>query len=453
MLGYATTAQLAALLKHPVLAGLAQLTVYRATADTDTDEAVRLLAKCRHLRNLRGLSLAFAGSDGACEALAAAPWEGLEWFRPNCHGIGPAGLAALAGAGWFRQLRELVLAEALPDETFAALGRLPAFARLHTLDLSSNDFPVAAWRAFARTRTFPALTRLRLGGGNMSDGRAGALAAADGFALRALDLREGGVGPGDGAALAAAPWAGTLTALDLALNDLGPTGTKAVAAGPFGALRHLNLARSSIGPTGLAALAANPALRGLRALNLSHVEAARRQPPHAGALRAVPRETGHARPAAPRPVRAAARRAGGPAPHRPAVRVAHPAGAERVPAHRRDRRGAGGGAGAGQPDPARPEQQPADDRPGAIGRPGGAPAARVVYTRRGPPAGAPRPPAPPPPRRAGVRRASVTSRKRQRRTSESIADAEQLGPPLQPEGLGQHSPGHRPGSVCSLDAA
>ena len=268
--GYSTTAQLAALLKQPVLAGLAQLTVYRDHSADDSDEAVRLLTKCRHLRNLRGLSLAFAGSDGACAALAAAPWDGLEWFSPNCHGIGPAGLAALAGAGWFRRLRELVLAEGLPDETFEELGRLPALPRLHTLDLSCNDFPVAAWRAFARTRAFPALTRFRLAGGNMSDGRAGELAAADGFALRALDLREGGIGPGAGAALAAAPWAGALTALDLAFNELGPTGTKAVVASKtFRALRHLNLSHATIGPTGLAALAANPALRGLRALDLS----------------------------------------------------------------------------------------------------------------------------------------------------------------------------------------
>ena len=266
---FVTVAQLAALLKQPVLAGLAQLTVQMANA-ADAGEAARLLAGCRHLRHLRGLALAVELSDAGCESLASAPWGGLEWFSPTCHAITPAGLAALAGAGWFRQLRELTFDDGLPDATFAALARLPLFPRLHTLDLSRNGFLLENWEVFARSRALPALKRLQLTGGDMSGGRAEALASAAGFTLRVLDVSASAFGAG--AALAAAPWAATLRVLNVSLNALGPNAVKAVAAcRAFGELRHLNMADNAVGPTGLTAIVANPALRGLRALDLSSV--------------------------------------------------------------------------------------------------------------------------------------------------------------------------------------
>jgi uncharacterized protein (TIGR02996 family) len=265
-----TVAQLAALLKQPVLAGLSHLTLYIADSGEGSDEAARLLARCRHLRNLRGLSLAFGISDEACETLASASWEELEWFSPDCHLIGSAGLRSLSAAGWFRRLRELILDDGLPDETFATLTQLPAFSRLHTLILSHNGFPLEAWQAFAQTRTFPALAELRLQNGDMSGGRAETLAAASGFTLRVLGLGGCGADPGTGAAIVASPWAGALRILDLSANALSPADVKAIAASKkFRNLEHLNLAHNAIGPTGLAALAANPVLRGLRALNLA----------------------------------------------------------------------------------------------------------------------------------------------------------------------------------------
>jgi uncharacterized protein (TIGR02996 family) len=269
VVGGLTVAQLATLLKQRVLAGLTELTVQLAVGPDEADEAARLLANCRHLRNLRGLALAFPVSDAGCEALAGAHWDELEWFSPDCNALSAAGLRALCGAAWFRRLRELTLEDGLSDPAFEALAQLPAMRRLHTLDLSRNSFSAESWRAFAASTSFPALAHLRLRGGNLCRGRGEALAGAGGFRLRVLDAAECGAGPGLGAAVAAAPWRDSLRVLDLGANWLSASDAKAVAGANFRSLRHLNLADGALGPTGLAALAANPAMSGLRALNLA----------------------------------------------------------------------------------------------------------------------------------------------------------------------------------------
>jgi uncharacterized protein (TIGR02996 family) len=266
-----TVAQLAALLKQSALAKLAQLTVILPVNGDEANDAARLLAGCRHLRNLRGLAPAFGFGDAGCDALAAAPWGRLEWLWPDCDEISPAGLRALAGSSWFRQLHEITLMEALPAETFEALAQLPPFPHLHTLDLSRNAFfTPAGWDAFARTRTFPALVRVRLDEADLGGERLTALATATGFSLSVLSARQCGTGPGTGAALAAAPWAGSLHVLGLGYNGLDPADVKALAeCKKFDALRHLDLSGNALGPVGLSALGTNPALRGLRALNLA----------------------------------------------------------------------------------------------------------------------------------------------------------------------------------------
>ena len=276
---YITLAQLRALLKYPVLAGLSHLTV-QLSATEDGDGAARLLAGCRHLRHLRGLSLAFGFGEAGCAALAAAPWGGLEWFSPTCHEITPAGVRALSGAEWFRNARELRLNHGLPDGSFDALARLPAFPRLHSLDLTQTAFSEPAWQTFARSRAFPALGRLQLSYSELSGGQFDALAACT-SGLRVLGLRSCGLPPGTGAALAAAPWAAALRSLDLSNNGLPAADVKAIAScRAFGELRHLRLSNNTLAPTVLSALTANPALRGLRELHLDGYTATGLTPAH-----------------------------------------------------------------------------------------------------------------------------------------------------------------------------
>jgi uncharacterized protein (TIGR02996 family) len=268
---FITVAQLAALLKQPVLAKVSELTLQLATTGDEANEAARLVANCRHLRNLRGAALYWELSDSACEVLAKCPWDRLEWFSPTSSAISPAGLRTLAGANWFRRLREFSLVDDVPAETLETLPRLPTFPHLHTLDLSSNMFfTTDTWESFGKARNFPALTRLQVNEGDLSGSRFAALAGATGFNLSVLTVRHCGTGPGTGAALAAAPWADSLRVLDLGYNNLEPADVKALAeCKKFGALRHLDLSYNALGPTGLVALRKNPALRELRALNLA----------------------------------------------------------------------------------------------------------------------------------------------------------------------------------------
>lgn len=269
-----TAAQLAALLKQPVLAKVTQLTVALSVYGDEADDVARLLAKCRHLRNLTGLSARFAFGDAGCEALANGPWHDLEWFSPTCHQFTAVGVRALGVAAWFRNLRSLAFDD-LPDSAFEALARCGPFSRLHSLDLTHGSFGEPALRTFGASRAFPALQKLVLDETDLSRSSFAAVAGAGGFALRALSLRGCGLWPGAGAALAAAPWADTLHTLDLSYNLLFAADVKALArCKRFGALRRLDLRGAAIDPAGLTALAANPALRGLRWLGL------RGLPPH-----------------------------------------------------------------------------------------------------------------------------------------------------------------------------
>lgn len=264
-----TVGQLAALLKQPVVGGLSHLTVQLAAGGGEAGDAARLLAGCRHLAGLKGLLVYFPLGDAGCAALAGGPWERLELFSAPGREVTAAGLRALAGAAWFRGLRELSLGDELPADALAALAGLPPLPRLHTLVLTFSHLPEVAWQVFARTRALPALTRLELGYGELGGGRFAAVAAATGFRPAVLGAAGCGIGPGAGAALAAAPWAGSLRCLDLSGNGLRPSDVNALAGSPaLAGLRHLGLSYNAVGATGLAALASNPALSGLRGLRL-----------------------------------------------------------------------------------------------------------------------------------------------------------------------------------------
>lgn len=272
VLTFISPEQLVALLRQPVLEGVRQLTVqFYPGAQEEAASAVRAMAACPHLRNLRELVLASPFGDAACEALATAPWNGLESFSAPASDVSPAGLRALTAAPWFRQLRVLSLGGPFSPGTFEALCRLPALPRLHTLTLAATDMDLAAWEALAQTRALPSLTELKCYYSAMTEGRFEALAGAAGFTPRVLIVTACGLSPGATAALAAAPWASALRVLQLDQTALPPGDLKALTAcRRLTGLQHLDLSHNSqLGPAALAALAANPALSGLRTLRLT----------------------------------------------------------------------------------------------------------------------------------------------------------------------------------------
>jgi uncharacterized protein (TIGR02996 family) len=265
-----TLAQLAELLKQPVITGLDTLTLQLGITDDPQDEAARLLAGCPHLSNLRGLFAIFPVGDASAAALARSEHlTRLESLRlDSCAWLTAAGIRSLGSAVWFRGLRALDLNELSPA-AFDELCALDPFPHLHSLELAGGSLPVAAWQAFARSKAFPRLTRLQ-NYTDMANGQVGALARAAWFRPAALDLTGCAVGNGGAAELAGTPWLASLRRLGLRANGIDPAGFAAIAGSrKLTGLEYLDLAYDSPGARGLKALAGNPALHGLKALILA----------------------------------------------------------------------------------------------------------------------------------------------------------------------------------------
>ncbi|HEV3438776.1 MAG TPA: TIGR02996 domain-containing protein, partial [Gemmata sp.] len=214
--------ELAELLKQPVIAALDRLTIQLRADEQAVDEAARIIADCRHLRNLRGASLAFPVGEAGADSLGRSEHLGrMEWLSLDTANLTPAAVRSLCTGGWFHRLRNLELEDALSTDAFEELCRLPPCPNLHTLNLADNSFPVSSWQEFARSKTFPQLTRLELNGTDMSDGRMAVLAGAKGFRLTMLNLGSCAIGNEGVRALVTAPWIGSLRWLDLSSNGLG----------------------------------------------------------------------------------------------------------------------------------------------------------------------------------------------------------------------------------------
>jgi uncharacterized protein (TIGR02996 family) len=273
VLQYVTAEQLAEFVRHPVVERLDALSLNLYYGDPHED-AAGVVAAAPRLGNLRELNLYFDPGEAGHLALAGSPHLGrVERLALGSDGPSPAAVRALAGAGWFRDLRSLTVHD-LPAGSLAELGRAGPFPRLHTLHLrgggSGNQVPVAGWQGFARSAAFPALAGLGLGNSDLSGGRAAGLFEGRWPRLAHLDLSYCAVGNDGAAGLAAAPWLGGVRWLDLRANLLTPAGVAAVAGSPAVAgLRHLDLSHNTLGPGGLKAVARNPALRALRTLILA----------------------------------------------------------------------------------------------------------------------------------------------------------------------------------------
>ena len=219
VLRYISCAQLAELLRHPELALLDRLTVHLSASEDPQDEAAcRLIAGSAHLRNLRGLVLAFPVDDAGASELASSPHlsELRALALDQCMPCTAAAIRALDASEWFRRLNQLDL-RGLDDAAFEELCRLEPLPNLHTLELDESSFPISSWRAFARSTTLPRLTSFR-NGTDMSAGQTGALADAAGFRLSVLNLGMCAIGNDGAEALAGAPWLDSLRWLGMSFN-------------------------------------------------------------------------------------------------------------------------------------------------------------------------------------------------------------------------------------------
>jgi len=259
---------LAEFLKQPVVSSIGQLSV--STSEQAGDDAARLIAECRLLRNLRDLTLTFPVGEAGANALAwSEHLARLEWLGLDTFQLLPATIRILSAGSWFRRLRKVYLADHLSAEAFEELCRLSPFPELHTLNLLNNSFPVSSWHTFARSKSFPKLTTLNLAGTDMSSGQMEALANAKNINLGLLDLSSCSIGNEGVHALVTAKWIDSLHWLDLATNRLGPGAVKRIAkCRKLSNLKYLALYDNTISGTGLHAIAGSAFLHNLSTLLL-----------------------------------------------------------------------------------------------------------------------------------------------------------------------------------------
>ncbi len=264
-------AHLKELLKQPVVEQLDRLTVQLSGTEYISDETAVMIAASPRLRNLRGLSLAFAISDAGLTALARSEYLGmLDWLALDFQAITAAGVRALVTAPWFRNLRWLRLQGEITEGALEELSRCEAAANLNMLELRIGTHSVQTWEAFGASKLLAALPGLDLSHVDLGEGRLEALLGTNRLQLAVLDLQSCAIRNTGVQALVAAPWVHTLRSLNLKNNGLAAAGLTAVGrCKSWSQLRHLNLNMNSLGVGALRAIAANPSLRGLRSLELS----------------------------------------------------------------------------------------------------------------------------------------------------------------------------------------
>ncbi|MCE9567351.1 MAG: TIGR02996 domain-containing protein [Planctomycetes bacterium] len=267
---FITNEQLAELLRQPIIGQLDTLTLQLYSQGEPNVEAARLLANCSHLKNLRGLVLAFdIGIDGAEVLGQSENLRGLERLTISGPTVTPISIRSLGAAAWFRNLCILAVDD-LPDGSFEELCGLVPFRRLHTLRVNKHELAVLAWETFATSKTFPSLASLEFERVNMSGGGIEALAGAKWFRPCRLDLNYCSIGNEGAEALSGASWLASLRWLGMRGNLLSPSGVVAITRNrTLTELKYLDLSNNEVGVSGLHAIASNPALRGLIALDLT----------------------------------------------------------------------------------------------------------------------------------------------------------------------------------------
>jgi Ran GTPase-activating protein (RanGAP) involved in mRNA processing and transport len=175
------------------------------------------------------------GDEGLGVLVAAPTFAALEWLRLSDVAMGDEGARHLADGPWRESLRELFLSHAtLGDDGARELARAPWAKELRRLSLASDDLGSAGVAALHRCA---ALKHLSLGGRQIGDEAAVAIASAKHPHLERLDLSRTAVGARGAAALARAQRCfPALKYLSLQDCPLGEEGKARLTQSPW--LRH-----------------------------------------------------------------------------------------------------------------------------------------------------------------------------------------------------------------------
>jgi len=237
-------------------------------------EAVQLLGRSPHWRQLRRLSLArcWPGPEAVRDLLRSRMLQDLTALDLTQSNAGEA-VRDLARAPVLGNLTHLNLHGAgITNAGLEALANASGLPRLTSLGLCNNELTTEGIRAFARSPLLSRLHRLVLGSGGLGPDAVKELVESSACGqLRSLYLGDCGLGPEDAVGLAASPHLGRLTSLSLCSNRIGASGARALGASTnFPSLRYLDVSSNRLGQDGALALAESPLAQQLQGLNLRH---------------------------------------------------------------------------------------------------------------------------------------------------------------------------------------
>lgn len=220
------TGVLPKLVESPLLAGIPELDL---CGNDLGPGGVAVLTRSRHLGQLQVLDLGFTGLDDQAVCL-------------------------LAQCSQFPALRALALNnnERITAEGLAALADSPYYARLTTLDVSSNDIGSAGVQALVESQTLKGLSWFQVSGNPIGDAGMATLACSPLLQRmlqrhRRLQFRKCDLSPPGLVSLLNCEAIARCTSLDLTGNDLGDRGfSELVQTACLPQLRVLKLARNQI---------------------------------------------------------------------------------------------------------------------------------------------------------------------------------------------------------------
>lgn len=238
------------------LAGLRRL---RMTALRVGERGVASLVGGRHAAQLAALDLT-GNALGPAAALAladAAQLQPVVLRLASCE-LARDSVMALAKAPWLAELEELDLGgNQLREPGALALAEVP-FSRLRRLALASCGIARDSARRLLRSPHLTRLRQLRLHENAIGDAGAIALARSRMRSIEDLDLQTCAIGDAGVAELAGSPNMRAVRRWRLGGNPIGDAGARAIAESIHTrGLTSLDLARCRVGDEGALALAAN----------------------------------------------------------------------------------------------------------------------------------------------------------------------------------------------------
>lgn len=244
-------------------------------------EGVRALAaRESHLKNLRTLELGGQGTldaDAVRTLLTSPAFANLETVALNNCDLPADAFDADPGPARWKQLN--VSGNRLTPDSVREMGLLPQFQSLARLQAGWCRLDDEGLLALGRTIFAPGLCELYVPRNGFGADGAEALARGNWQSLHTLDLLHNQIDAAGAGHLARGNFP-ALADLRLTSNAIGDDGAAAIAAAPWaGSLRRLNLKGATIGLEGVKALAASPLLRNLARLNLSQQHASSRTTP------------------------------------------------------------------------------------------------------------------------------------------------------------------------------